>query len=111
MAYDPALHAAIRAVGITPCGDRSCIFGAAGGMATNGGCRCGDLDPPTHKGPDRVARKLTVALRSALAEIASLRALGLEACDRLSEMAEGSMSVEAANARASADRIRKELTR
>ena len=111
MAYDPALHAAIRAVGITPCGDRSCIFGAAGGMATNGGCRCGDLDPPTHKGPDRVARKLTAALRSALAEIARLRALGLEACDRLSEMAEGGLSVEANHARATAERIRKELTR
>ena len=111
MAYDPALHAAIRAAGITPCGDRSCIFGAPGGMATNGGCRCGDLDPPTHKGPDRVARKLTAALRSALAEIARLRALGLEACDRLSETTEGGLSVEAKHARATAERIRKELTR
>ena len=111
MAYDPALHAAIRAAGITPCGDRSCIFGAPGGMATNGGCRCGDLDPPTHKGPDRVARKLTAALRSALAEIARLRALGIEACDRLDAVARGARGRDAEEARATADRIRKELTR
>ena len=45
------------------------------------------------------------------AEIARLRALGLEACDRLSEMAEGGLSVEAKHARATAERIRKELTR
>jgi len=119
VAYDPALHAAIRAVGITPCGDRSCIFGAAGGMATNGGCRCGDLDPPTHKGPDRVARKLTAALRSALAEIARLRALGLEACDELTGAAKGlecrsdgaARRTWAKDAYATAERIRKELTR
>lgn len=40
------LHARLRAVGIEPCGDSLCIFGAPSGMRTNGGCQCapaGDL--------------------------------------------------------------------
>ena len=45
------------------------------------------------------------------AEIARLRALGIEACDRLSETTEGGLSVEAKHAWATAERIRKELTR
>jgi hypothetical protein len=31
---------ALAKVGITPCGDNSCVFGSPSGMATNGGCRC-----------------------------------------------------------------------
>ena len=34
------LRAALAVVGITPCGDNSCMFGTPGGMATNGGCSC-----------------------------------------------------------------------
>ena len=36
------LRNTLSTVGIEPCGDNSCIFGAPGGMATNGGCRCLD---------------------------------------------------------------------
>ena len=32
----------LAAVGLERCGDNSCVFGAPGGMATNGGCRCDD---------------------------------------------------------------------
>ena len=32
----------LAAVGLERCNDNSCIFGAPGGMATNGGCRCDD---------------------------------------------------------------------
>ena len=45
------------------------------------------------------------------AEIARLRALGLEACDRLDAVARGARGRDAEEARATADRIRKELTR
>jgi len=30
----------LAAVGLELCGDNSCVFGAPGGMGTNGGCRC-----------------------------------------------------------------------
>lgn len=66
-------------------------------------CPC----PMGDRGSDYYRPKLVAAL----ADLARLRALGLEACDRLSEMAEGGLSVEANHARATAERIRKELTR
>ena len=45
------------------------------------------------------------------ADLARLRALGLEACDRLDAVARGARGRDAEEARATADRIRKELTR
>ena len=67
-------------------------------------CGCPALDSP-----GAIAyRGLLVKAR---AEIARLRALGLEACDRLDAVARGARGRDAEEARATADRIRKELTR
>ena len=45
------------------------------------------------------------------ADLARLRARGIEACDRLDAVARGARGRDAEEARATADRIRKELTR
>ena len=66
------------------------------------GDQCGASSP---------AENIERLAKEAAAEIARLRALGLEACDLLSETTEGGLSVEAKHARATAERIRKELTR
>ncbi len=39
----PKLRDIAKALGFDAgCGDNSCIWGSPGGMATNGGCRCGN---------------------------------------------------------------------
>ena len=61
--------------------------------------------------PEMEAAAIAFADAVRASEIVRLRALGLEACDRLSETTEGGLSVEAKHARATAERIRKDLTR
>lgn len=50
---------------ITPCNDSSCMFGSAGGMTTNGGCRCIERTSVDRvpMGTGLYIRKLAAALR------------------------------------------------
>ena len=99
----------------SPCFPRSVLLGVG-------------LGPAGKMHPSNIAAMLTIEqatdLRERIAaamghpapvdhasEIVRLRALGLEACDLLSETTEGGLSVEAKHARATAERIRKDLTR
>ena len=61
--------------------------------------------------PEMEAAAIAFADAVRASEIARLRALGLEACDRLDAVARGARGRDAEEARATADRIRKELTR
>ncbi len=60
---------ALAKVGITPCGDNSCIFGRPGGMATNGGCRCikNASDDRIPTGASIYIQRLAAALREVVA--------------------------------------------
>ena len=62
-------------------------------------------------GASSPAENIERLAKEAAAEIARLRALGLEACDRLDAVARGARGRDAEEARATAERIRKELTR
>jgi len=46
------------------CTDQGCVFGHPGGMATNGGCRCIDIqDPETRRRVTRNIRALRKEIR------------------------------------------------
>ncbi len=53
----------LAAAGLERCGDNSCVFGAPGGMATNGGCRCDDRNE---------AERWPVSARHAFTRVARL---------------------------------------
>ena len=61
--------------------------------------------------PEMEAAAIAFADAVRASEIVRLRALGIEACDRLDAVARGARGRDAEEARATADRIRKELTR
>ena len=64
----PALSAALRAAGIDPCGDSSCIFGAPGGMATNGGCSCARVE--SRHGASILIQRMAMVIRALDAQVA-----------------------------------------
>lgn len=70
------LHTALDAAGVERCADSSCMFGAPGGMATNGGCHCLErFEERLPAGVRAYVRRMAIAMR-ALAESAAAAAEG-----------------------------------